>query len=559
MNPSWNYFRLRYEALTQQSFNADSFMAWFETWSTLTKEVRELQARLRLAHQQNIRDAKTEQTYLAFIEHVMPEVEKYEYGLRLRLAEVKLEHYPNIELALRRLATDTKLHHPKNAKITLQIEGILTTFNKLRSSLKVNVGDRDIGLHEVFREQFQTERSVREEAFLASEHAKLSIASDIDARMLELLRLRQKMAEQVGLTDLREYKWLEFHRYEYSSEDSLELHQIIAEEVTPLLANHYEKKRIMLGVASLRPWDILVDSESRPALTPFANASRLEEALADIFEQLDGDLARQFAVLRDGYLDLEAREGKLPMVGYCVALPKSKRAFIYHSLFGTHADVWIMLHESGHAFHTMRAAQAQDIFWNQQPGLEFCELASQTLELLGLAYLEKDKGGFYTFAEALQAQEEQLIRCLRLIGTAQTDAFHHWLYPRVAEGVTIEELDQKWLELEKLYNPWLNWEGLEQYAKKGWQTPHVVMSPFYALEYKMAMFGAIDIWRKSLKNPEKAIEDYKYALSLGASCSLSDLFEAAGTSFSFEREHVRALAEFLAEQLATIQPSNQSQ
>ena len=546
---NWTILKPRYKELLGRDFDNETFLAWFHDWSELSKEVDEAQAWLRLRHHQNLKDEAAQKAHFDFQQGVMAKVKAYERQLQNRLAEIEPGDYPEYKLALRRLKTDADLYHADNANLQAQIEERLSHFGKLQSELSISLSGQNVSLHSAFTERFNPNRTLRQEAFLAVEGAKASVSTEVDTLMLELMALRQRVAENVGLKDFRAYRWLELHRYDYTPEDSLRLHEAIAQEVTPLLAQYYEKKRKALRLDSVCPWDTLVDPQARPPLKPFENVEELELGLEGIFRTIDPVLGAQFAELRNGWLDLENREGKLSMVGYTLPFPKSDRAFIYHSMFSTHADVWIMLHEAGHAFHGMASAQAQDLIWNRDVGLEFCELASQTMELLGLDYLERDKGGFYTATQAAQAKEEQLSRVLRLIATAQTDAFHHWLYPRISEGVTIDELDVKWLELEKLYNPWLDWQGLEDYAKKGWQSPHVIRHPFYALEYKIAMFGAIEIWRSSLENKQETLARYRHALSLGGTLSLPELFESAGASFSFETGHIRALAEFLVGQL----------
>ena len=126
--------------------------------------------------------------------------------------------------------------------------------------------------------------------------------------------------------------------------------------------------------------------------------------------------------MREGWLDLEPRAGKVPGFGYSLPFPKSDRAYIYHSAVGTHDDVWVMLHEAGHSFHALAASAAHDLVWNRETGAEFAELASQAMELLALPYLEEAQGGFYTREEAARAREEQLERVLRLLcGTAHAD------------------------------------------------------------------------------------------------------------------------------------------
>ena len=61
--------------------------------------------------------------------------------------------------------------------------------------------------------------------------------------------------------------------------------------------------------------------------------------------------------------------------------------------------------------------------------MEFCEVASMSMELLSAPYLTKDGGGFYTPGEAARARSEHLSGILTFLPyMAVVDAFQHWVY-----------------------------------------------------------------------------------------------------------------------------------
>ena len=45
--------------------------------------------------------------------------------------------------------------------------------------------------------------------------------------------------------------------------------------------------------------------------------------------------------------------------------------------------------------------------------------------------------------------------------------------------------------------------------------------------------GAVQIWKNSIKDPKKALADYRKMLSLGGTKTLSELYQTGGASFSF--------------------------
>ena len=69
---------------------------------------------------------------------------------------------------------------------------------------------------------------------------------------------------------------------------------------------------------------------------------------------------------------------------------------------GVQRDVETLLHEAGHAFHAM-ASQNEPLHSYRHAPIEFCEVASMAMELLGSEFLEE----FYNEEEARRAAEER--------------------------------------------------------------------------------------------------------------------------------------------------------
>ena len=76
-------------------------------------------------------------------------------------------------------------------------------------------------------------------------------------------------------------------------------------------------------------------------------------------------------------------------------------------------------------------------------------------------------------------------------------------------------------------------------------------SPFYYIDYGIAQLGAVQLWKTSKQNYQKAVEDYIFSLTLGAQRNLPELFKAAGLKFDFSAQFVESLGKILAEQVET--------
>jgi oligoendopeptidase F len=250
-------------------------------------------------------------------------------------------------------------------------------------------------------------------------------------------------------------------------------------------------------------------------------------------------------VLRDGGLmDLENRVGKAPG-GYQSSLTETRLPFIFMNAVGLNQDVFTLLHESGHAFHYLLARDLTLPF-NRHAVMEFCEVASMSMERLGAKHLS----AFYSPEDAkraVRAENEEVFRILPWVATI--DAFQHWVY---GADHTPEQRKAKWLELDERFGPNVDWSGLEEFRAHAWHRQlHLFEYPFYYIEYGIAQLGALQVWKRSLTDPAGALALYKKALSLGGTRGLAALFEAAGGRFDMREETIRPLIEAVRDEWAS--------
>ena len=254
-------------------------------------------------------------------------------------------------------------------------------------------------------------------------------------------------------------------------------------------------------------------------------------------------MARDFDDLsRHNNLDLASRRGKAPG-GYQKSLEETKQPFIFMNAAGMHRDVEILLHEAGHAFHYL-ASREQLLFVRSAP-MEFCEVASMAMELLGDEHLDV----FYAPAEAARARRmtvEGIIRFLPWM--AVIDQFQHWVYAR--PGHTAAERSAEWVRLLDRFTTGVDWTGLEDARASMWHRQlHLFEVPFYYVEYGIAQLGALQLWMKARQDPRRALANYRAALSLGGSRPLPELFAAAGITFDFSERTLGPLDAALEEEL----------
>jgi oligoendopeptidase F len=323
----------------------------------------------------------------------------------------------------------------------------------------------------------------------------------------------------------------------------------------------YEKRRKRLGLDKLMPWDVNVDTFDAPPLRPFETTEELIAKTAAVFQHVDPELAAYFDIMcREDLLDLDNRPHKAPG-GYSLPFEVSDRPVIFFSAVGVPLDVETMLHEGGHAFHTFEMAHLPYLMQRGESNtpMEFMEVASMGMEMLGLPYVGIEHGGFYNkndMARALYRKLEDQILFWPYMSVM--DLFQHWVYTHIDEAMDIAACDRVWADLWKRFMPGVDYSGPEgqSWVKTRWRIQgHLYDAPFYYVEYGLALLGAAQVWAGALKDQAAAVARYRSALRLGGTRSLPDLFEAAGAKLAFDAATLRESVTLLEDQMAGVEAS----
>ncbi len=352
------------------------------------------------------------------------------------------------------------------------------------------------------------------------------------------------------MPNYRDYAFRARDRFDYTPADCEAFHEAIALEVVPLLEELQAERRRQLALPRLRPWDVAVDPRNRPPLRPFDRVEDLVSRTRQIFDRLDPSLGEQFRRMDElRLLDVGNRKAKAPG-GYQSSLPEARLPFIFMNAVGQQRDVETILHEAGHAFHTL-ATREEDLYAYREAPIEFCEVASMSMELLGGEFLDS----FYEKDDLIRARRDHLEGIVETFPwIATVDAFQHWIYthPDHNHG----ERAAEWNRLVDRFGGDVDWSGWEEARSHSWHRQlHVFLYPFYYIEYGIAQIGALQIWLRARQDRHAALEAYKRALALGGSRPLPELFAEAGCRFAFNRETLRPLVDMLRRELAALHGS----
>ena len=491
---------------------------------------------------------EAEASYLHFVEKVEPELKPRQFHLaKLFLAHplrAQLDKH-RYEVFDRDTALLVELFREENVPLQTEEAKLGQQYQKLSGSLTVNFRGEEKTLVQMGRYLEEPDRALREEAWTLVAQRRLQVADQIEEQFEALLKLREQIARNAGFENYLAYSFRAKGRFDYTAEDCGKFHSAVDIEFMPAVRQLQADRKRQLGVDALGPWDTAVDPLSRAPLRPFAEVDEMVTRTQRVFDKVDAELAAGFAQMRDlKLLDLANRKGKAPG-GYQSTLAEARLPFIFMNSVGVQRDVETMLHEAGHAFHTL-AAKNEDIYPYRNAPIEFCEVASMAMELLGNQHLEE----FYTPAEANRARKTHLEGIIGFFPwMATVDAFQHWIYSH--PGHTRAERTAAWLALMDRFGGDVSWAGHESARANLWHRQlHIFLHPFYYVEYGIAQLGALQVWANSHRDPVKALRDYKAGLALGGSRPLPELFAAAGCRFDFSAETVRPLVALTRSELA---------
>jgi oligoendopeptidase F len=542
----------RLEESAARTVDAAQLEQWLLDWSELSAVLDEEGSKRYIAMTCHTDSAKAEKDYLDFVEKIEPSLKPRNF----RLSQLYVNHPQRGKLPPDRYQVfdrDTKLHvelfRPENVSLETEEAKLSQQYQKLSGALTVRFQGDEKTLVQMGRYLEETNRSLRQEAWELVAKRRLEEADKFDDIFDRLVEVRQQIAKNAGFDNYRDYAFRKLGRFDYTPADCEAFHQAIEGEVMPIVRELHTERRRRLGLETLRPWDLAVDPRNRAPLSPFKKVEEMVGHTQEVFRQLDPELARGFQQMQDLHLlDLSNRKGKAPG-GYQSTLPEARLPFIFMNAIGIQRDVETILHEAGHAFHSL-ATREEDLYAYRGAPIEFCEVASMSMELLGNEFLEE----FYTAEDAERARRTHLEGIMSIFPwIATVDAFQHWIYTH--PGHTRAERAAAWIDLMTRFGGEVDWRGYETARARLWHRQlHIFIHAFYYVEYGIAQLGALQVWANSKRDKARALESYKSALRLGGSRPLPKLFAAAGCKFEFSRSTMAPLVQLVRVELAALHP-----
>lgn len=488
-----------------------------------------------------------------FISEIQPQLAAYGNKLDKKIANSSFREDltdKGYSIAMRSLLKGIEIFREENIPLQTQSQTEERQYGAIAGAMTVVLDGEEMTLQKAGDRLQSADRAIREEAWLAISNRRFEEHEKLDELINKLIRLRNEIALNAGFTNYRDYMFAAMGRFDYTPQDCFNFHEAVKESVVPMLDKLAVHRKESLNVDQLRPWDLKTDIHKRPPLKPFNTGEELLQKTIRCFSRLDPFLGNCLQVLQAmGHLDLESRKGKAPG-GYNYPLDETGVPFIFMNATSNLRDMVTLLHEGGHAVHSLVTRVLPLNSFKHTPS-EVAELASMSMELLTMDYWDE----FFENEEDLKRAKIQHLESIleTLPWVATVDKFQHWMYENPEH--TSSERRDKWVEIHKEFTDSItDWSDLEKYRSYLWQRQlHIYEVPFYYIEYGFAQLGAIGVWKNYKENPQKGLTGYLDALKLGYTATIGEIYQTAGISFDFSSENIKSLMNFVRNELEQLQ------
>lgn len=546
----WESIEPYYKKLLNAEFtDAASFRNWLGKVSELEAIISENAGWRYIRMTCDTSDKKYQEAYTHFVTEIEPKIAPLSHQLNEKVINCSFKDELDedaFDILFKNIEKDFMIFREENIPLKTEIQNNSKEYGAISGAMTVTLVDKEMTLQQAATFLESTDREKREHAYRSIAERRYQDKDILDELFNKLISLRQQVAQNADFENFRDYMFTAMGRFDYTPQDCFDFHDSAQKAIVPILNQLAKDRKEKLGIAELKPWDKAVDPNSKPPLVPFKDTNELIEKTIACFNLLDPFLGECLKTMREiKHLDLDSRIGKAPG-GYNYPLSEIGIPFIFMNATSTLRDLVTILHEGGHAVHSIVTKDLELTDFKHTPS-EVAELASMSMELISMDHWNIFFENEEDLKRAKRGHLEQIIETLPWV--AIIDKFQHWIYENPKHS--IEERTAKWNEILAAFSDSVSdWNGLEKFRDYIWQKQlHLYEVPFYYIEYGFAQLGAIAVWKRYKEDPKKGLDGYLAALKLGYTKSIPDIYKAANIEFNFSEEYISELIAFVRSEL----------
>lgn len=474
-----------------------------------------------------------------YYDEVMPKIQDVDLRFRLALYNSKFKEQLKIELGellFLNIEINIKAFDQKIIPHMQEENRLVNEYDKLLASAQIEFDNKTLNLSQLGKYKQSTDRSIRKTAYEAEAGFYLKHGDKLDNLYDELVKIRTKMARELGYENFVELGYYRMMRNSYSKQDVQRFREYVKKYIVPIACDLKEEQKQRIGVNKFMLYDDPLEFMSGNAV-PKGDPEHIFAQGKKMYSELSPKTEEFMNFMLDNELfDVISRKGKA-VGGYSTSLPDFKAPFVFANFNGTSGDIDVLTHEAGHAFasYLSRDFKISDY---RSPTLESCEIHSMSMEFftwpwMNLFFEEQSDKYKYT----------HLSGALTFIpyGTI-VDYFQHVMYEN--PDLTPDERKGVWKKMQAEFMPYLNTEGMPFFEDgRYWQRQHhIYSSPFYYIDYCLAQTVALEYWAESQNDYRKAWGKYITMTSRGGKDTFTGLVRSADLESPFEEGALKKVA-----------------
>lgn len=351
---------------------------------------------------------------------------------------------------------------------------------------------------------------------------------------LELVSLREQMAQALGYDSYTQVADLDMLRNSYTREDIKTFREDIKQTIAPVYRSYLED---FYRRAENRdqPGYVYLLGEQSPV--PQGSWQETLKQFEQLYQQMSEQTGECYSyLLSHEFIDAEPSQTKAN-VTFSTLIYSLNTPFLFANMNGSAEDVFSISHEFGHCF----AMWQQLKLGSQQEGrsMDVSEIHSQAMQMLTLPYYEI----FYGEDAGTARKYDVYTMVAGILTAAMNDEFQEKIYEN--PQMTVQELNELYKELAMEYglvveSPYFDMESFSM----GWFTTNQYFdTPFYAIDYALSGCVAMEFLQMGLEDYTQALETYLSLVQQNSDYDFMTVLEETGLSSPFETEQMEALAQ----------------
>ena len=417
---------------------------------------------------------------------------------------------------------------------------LVSEYQKLYASFMVHFDGKDLTLPQLGVYKQGSDRAMRKAAYVAEGEWFDAHRTQFDDLYTKLVENRNAQAKALGYHDYSELSYLRMGRIGYGPVEVANYRAQVQKDVVPVVYELQKRRFARAGVPDAKFYDLPVFfADGNPK--PHGTSDELLERCQQMYHELSPETSEFIDwMFENECFDVLSKPGKA-MGGYMEEI-SGYGPFVFSNWNGTSADVDVITHEMGHAFQGYTAHKLGLVPELSCPGMESAEIHSMSMEFLTSPWHHLFFGPDTAKYQLMHAEDSLFFLPYGCV----VDEFQHIMYQH--PELTPDERNQKWLELEKRYRPWIDFDGIPFYGRgAGWQRQlHIYEMAFYYIDYCLAQTVALQFFAAHLADPKDAWQRYLALVRKGGTESYAGLVQAAGFAVPFESGSLKPVADTVA-------------